>query len=251
MNATYRMLLIVATMLAWFVPTAHARWYDPATGRWMTRDPLGTGTMTWSATNVLAGTSKIRTTRQVDPLAQYDDGSNLYLYALGSPTTWTDPLGLKVQICKRNTNFGNVADDVGEAIGAKHWWIKTDTVERGLGTYGGGVPGQPGDEGGEAGAASPYRTETGWNDHTGQSEMPGARCTTLTGCDEECVNRKICDTNPQGTWKYMCNDCNTNVRDVLKECGCDRPCIRWKNIKSLVPGKRHKTIARRCAEYAY
>lgn len=41
MTTTYRMLLLVAAMVTWLAPDAHARWYDPTTGRWLQRDPAG------------------------------------------------------------------------------------------------------------------------------------------------------------------------------------------------------------------
>jgi hypothetical protein len=65
MNATYRTLLIVAVVLAWFVPTAHARWYDPTTGRWLQRDPI-----------------------------RYVNGANLYQYVVSNPLRHVDPEGL-------------------------------------------------------------------------------------------------------------------------------------------------------------
>jgi uncharacterized protein RhaS with RHS repeats len=68
MNATYRMLLIVVVMLAWFVPTAHARWYDPTTGRWLQRDPI-----------------------------RYVDGMSQYEYVVSNPLKHVDPLGLHKQ----------------------------------------------------------------------------------------------------------------------------------------------------------
>lgn len=121
-----------------------------------------------------------------------------------------------------------VSGGVSKRVAGPLLWIKTDDNERGLGTFEGGVPGQPGDEGGEAGAASPYVTNTGWNDHSGQSGQPGARCVTVTGCDEDCVNTYICSAKAQGTWKALINDCNTKVRDVLKACGCNNTCLEWK-----------------------
>lgn len=66
MNTTYRMLLVLSVVLAWFVPTAHARWYDPTTGRWLERDPM-----------------------------TFIEGSNLYQYNRSKPVVLVDPLGLK------------------------------------------------------------------------------------------------------------------------------------------------------------
>jgi RHS repeat-associated protein len=84
MNAAYRMLLILAVMLAWFVPTAHARWYDPTTGRWLQRDPLGSHTL------IIA--------QQADgvvPELGYVDGMNRYEYVGSDPLSGIDPEGLR------------------------------------------------------------------------------------------------------------------------------------------------------------
>jgi hypothetical protein len=58
------MLLIVAAMLAWFVSTAHARWYDPGGGRFLEADPL-----------------------------EYADGMNRFEFVGSNPLRWTDPFG--------------------------------------------------------------------------------------------------------------------------------------------------------------
>lgn len=64
MNATYRMLLVLAVVLAWFAPTAHARWYDPSTGRWLQRDP-----------------------------ARFINGMNQYQYVVSNPIRFVDSTG--------------------------------------------------------------------------------------------------------------------------------------------------------------
>lgn len=84
MNTTYRMLLIVAAMLAWFVPNAQARWYDPVTGRWLERDPLGSHTL------IIAQQSG-----GVAPQLGYVDGMNLYQYVGSDPLDGIDPEGLR------------------------------------------------------------------------------------------------------------------------------------------------------------
>lgn len=76
MNTTYRMLLLVVAMLAWFTPTAHARWYDPTTGRWTTRDPAG-----------------------------YVDGANLYQYVVSNPLKYVDQNGRQASQPRPPINF--------------------------------------------------------------------------------------------------------------------------------------------------
>lgn len=68
MNATYRMLLIVAVVLAWFAPTAHARWYDPTTGRWLQRDP-----------------------------SRFINGMNQYQYVVSNPIRFIDRSGMAAE----------------------------------------------------------------------------------------------------------------------------------------------------------
>jgi hypothetical protein len=90
MTATYRMLLLVAAMLAWFVPDAHARWYDPATGRWLQRDPI-----------------------------RYIDGMNAYQYVVSNPLRHTDPRGLQPEgdgITEKVGDPSRRFDDIWHAI---------------------------------------------------------------------------------------------------------------------------------------
>src|SRR5690606_11490339 len=68
MTTTYRMLFVLAVVLAWFVPDAQARWYDPSTGRWLQRDPL-----------------------------RYVDGMNRYQYVVSNPLRFNDPRGLQAE----------------------------------------------------------------------------------------------------------------------------------------------------------
>jgi RHS repeat-associated protein len=83
-----------------------ARYYDPATGRFLAEDPLA-----FSAGD-----------------------SNFYRYAVNNPTRFVDPLGLDVYVCHAPADilFGLV----------DHFWIKTDTTEAGMGAAAGGVPGE-------------------------------------------------------------------------------------------------------------
>lgn len=75
----YRVLPIVVVMLAWFAPSAHARWYDPGTGRWLERDPLGARPMSNRPASTRVG--------QVD--------RNLYGYVRSKPIHRVDPWGLQ------------------------------------------------------------------------------------------------------------------------------------------------------------
>lgn len=84
MTSSLRMLLITMALLAWFVPSAHARSYDPSKGRWIERDPMGRqGSL---------GTTSHRVSRIKD---QYSDGLSLYQYVRSAPLQLTDPFGLE------------------------------------------------------------------------------------------------------------------------------------------------------------
>lgn len=84
--------------------------YDPETGRWTAKDPIG-----------FAG-------GDVD----------LWGYVQNNPVNWTDPFGLEVYIC------GRPADLPFPANLANHEWLMTDTKEAGLGAVAGQIPAQNG-----------------------------------------------------------------------------------------------------------
>ena len=67
-----------------------ARYYSPNLQRFVSEDPIG-----------------------------IDGGVNFYAYVRNAPTNWTDPTGLKAQVCCRPA-FG------GYALGAKHCFIRDD-----------------------------------------------------------------------------------------------------------------------------
>jgi RHS repeat-associated protein len=77
-----------------------ARWYDPVTGRWLSKDPIG-----------------------------LEGGLNLYVFCDDDPINWRDPWGLLVSSTYNRTTslFSMKDDDTGEAVefpaesGGKPW----------------------------------------------------------------------------------------------------------------------------------
>jgi hypothetical protein len=63
---------------------------------------------------------------------------NTYGYTLQNPLWYLDPLGLNVQICSRPADLSFPLNQV------DHWWVKTSTIEAGMGPMNGQVPAQEG-----------------------------------------------------------------------------------------------------------
>lgn len=77
---------------------ARGRMYNPALGRFMQRDPLGTPLQPPMARNV----SPTQFTQR-DPVgAQYTDGMNLYQYVGSNPLVRVDPSGLEWKVVRNN-----------------------------------------------------------------------------------------------------------------------------------------------------
>ena len=116
-----------------------------------------------------------------DPLknAERSQGPNLYEYVKNDPIDRLDPLGLKVYRCFAPVDVNPVANGAAKIVGAQHCWIKTDTVEAGMGPAGGGpLP------------ASPcYGTQTAVIAQN--SNRPGTTCEEIPDVDEDCVNKEL------------------------------------------------------------
>jgi RHS repeat-associated protein len=153
-----------------------ARYYSPAWARFVSEDPIG-----------LAG------------------GINSYAYGLGNPVSFADPYGLDVFIC-RQPAFGWMPVD--------HQWLKTDTIEAGMGGTCGNEPGnQYGD--------SPY-DPVQIVDHAGRSKQPGASCKKVEGVDEKAVNDQLQIGQQLGRFTPW-NQCQSFVNQVLEKARIPRP----------------------------
>ncbi|MEZ4726002.1 MAG: RHS repeat-associated core domain-containing protein [Caldilineaceae bacterium] len=161
-----------------------ARDYDSVVGRWTSKDPIG-----------------------------FKGGEpNLYTYSANTPLNLTDPMGLKVFLCKRPADL---------PIPVDHHWIKTDTYEAGMGGLNGNVPAQNGNW------DWPY-SNTQTNDHSGQSTADNASCVEIPDADEECVNSKIKPSQSTGRFSSW-NNCQSFSKTVLEQCGGNYPgtCNPW------------------------
>lgn len=101
----------------------------------------------------------------------------MYAYVYGDPVRYTDLLGLDVFLCKQPA-FGISRNPI------DHHWIKTGTVEAGMGGARGNVPGnESGDMPGD-----PVKV----TNHAGRSAEKGSSCEKVEGVDE---NKGQCTTS--------------------------------------------------------
>ena len=160
-----------------------ARYYDPKLGRFVSEDPIG-----------------------------FLADSNFYRYVYDNPVSYTDPLGLDVQMCSRQMQhippwLVKVPHPIVYSTQAKKGW--------GFGPAGTTLPGVP--DAGHVGEEDPYDPKS----------KGKYSCSTVStsNCVEDCVRRRAqaATTNPPPIYKsapknmggYQCNDW---AWDVIMSC---------------------------------
>ena len=156
----------------------HHRDYESTTGRYVQSDPIG-----------------------------LEGGVNTYGYAMAAPVMFKDVWGLVVLRCERPVDINWLPSGSGNYL-PYHNWLKTDTLEAGMGGEC-PVPGQQCSD-------RPYAA-TNTISHAGQSSAPNASCTPVKDIDEICVNNAIRPGQPTGLWLPW-NQCQSFVNQVINRC---------------------------------
>jgi hypothetical protein len=117
----------------------------------------------------------------------------------GNPVSYFDPTGLQVYLCQRPAQIlGGVVP---------HYWIRTGTVEAGMGGDPNIAPGQQ--------YESAYVTRVFIRDH---SKDQAQSCEKVENVSEQCVNNLLRMDQPIGQFMPGLNDCRMFATTVLTSC---------------------------------
>jgi len=225
-----------------------ARYYDPGLGRWRQRDPNGTALMLIETLAMNARTHSVLAGFAAQ--AQYRDGMNLQEFVGGNPLArldsfgaqWrgdsgpidnspsmligehTDPTNLpgdgSVEVCCRYTELGYAKDAILRVLKKRHCWLRTSGQAAGMGPAGGGPI-----EDGRAPSCGGEGAKVEITEHAGETLKGSANCYEVPGCDAKCVEKALSVGTPLGDWA-LDNNCQTFVRDVLRNCKCFNKCVK-------------------------
>jgi RHS repeat-associated protein len=140
---------------------------------------------------------------QSDPLG-LNAGWNDYSYSMDNAINWYDFEGLEVDECREPAFNGNMGP-------VDHYWLKTDTIEAGMGTE--DALDNSGNQYDFLG--SPVYTVP----HRNRSKDKGAECRKVNGANEATVNALIKPGRRIGRFLPPVNYCHSFVDDVLKKSG--------------------------------
>ena len=109
---------LISAVLLWlaFAPVAQA-FYNPSTGRWLNRDPIGEAGFTLLTNGKHAASGAQEEGESERGLPTQPDGLNLYRFVSNDPIGGYDAFGLWELRCRPLAGFGKVT-------GQKHCWIE-------------------------------------------------------------------------------------------------------------------------------
>jgi hypothetical protein len=118
----------------------------------------------------------------------------------GNAVGYSDAEGLEVFLCSQAA-FGINNNPI------EHYWIKTDSIEAGMGGTRGN---EPGNDSGDL----PYDTVQ-VTDHAGRSKQLGASCKKIDDLNESKVNQQLKIGTLLGSWHPL-NQCQSFARTVIE-----------------------------------